>query len=86
LNSIKFPSIFYNSIFYNLTILKLPKVNMKYELTNSDLELILDSLNYSKLKFEEYSHFPNLEFKKDRISEVTELIQKLKSLKVKKED
>lgn len=46
-----------------------------------DLELILESLKYSKIKFEEYDKYPSNEFKTQRINEINELILKIKSLK-----
>jgi hypothetical protein len=55
---------------------------MKEEyLSQQDWNLILESLTYSKLKFEEYEKYPSPEFKQKRIEEVTKLIAKIKSLR-----
>lgn len=51
---------------------------MKIEITEKELQLILESLTYSKLKFEEYSQYPSDEFKTERIKSVEELIKSLK--------
>lgn len=50
-------------------------------LSNKDWGLILESLNYSKQKFEEYDKYPSKEFKQKRVDEITQLISKIKSLK-----
>lgn len=49
-------------------------------LSNKDWALILESLNYSKQKFEEYDKYPSKEFKQERINEINLLISKVKSL------
>lgn len=51
---------------------------MKVEITGEELHLIIESLTYSKLKFEEYSQYPSAEFKKTRVESVENLIRKLK--------
>ena len=43
--------------------------------------MILESLKYTKLKFEEYDKYPSCEYKQKRIDEVNELIAKIKLLK-----
>lgn len=53
---------------------------MNKELTKSDLSFILESLNYTKLHFEEYDKYPNNEFKQKRINDANEVIAKVKSL------
>ena len=49
-------------------------------LTADDCDNILESLKYSKLKFEEYN-YPTYEYKQKKIVEVNQLILKIKSLK-----
>lgn len=51
---------------------------MKIEITKQDVEILIESLTYSKQKFEEYDQYPNEEYKKTRILEVENLIKKLK--------
>ncbi len=59
------------------------KSNSTY-LSASEIAMILESLRYTKKKFEEYpigpEGYPNLDFKKKRIDEVAGLIEKVKSL------
>jgi tRNA A-37 threonylcarbamoyl transferase component Bud32 len=51
------------------------------ELNAVDLQLILESLKYTKLKFEEYQGYPSYEYKQQRISEVNDVIAKIQTLK-----
>lgn len=50
-------------------------------LSSQDWEMILESLKYSKLKFEEYDKYPSADYKQKRVEDVTQLILKIKSLK-----
>jgi len=50
------------------------------KLTNSDLSMILESLKYTKIKFEDYDQYPSLKFKQERIDEVIKVIDKIKVL------
>ena len=50
------------------------------ELTGEEKQMILESLKYTKIKFESYQDYPSQEFKKKRIEEVDSLIQKLKEV------
>ncbi len=50
------------------------KLNLK------DLDFILESLKYTKLKFEEYDKYPPGEFKQKRINEAQDVIVKIKAL------
>lgn len=50
-------------------------------LSNQEWEMILESLKYSKLKFEEYDKYPSVEYKQKRVDEVSQLISKVASLK-----
>jgi hypothetical protein len=45
------------------------------------LATILESLEYSKLKFEEYESYPDAGYKQKRIEEIAQVIKKIKSLK-----
>lgn len=54
---------------------------IKDTLTDEDWEMILESLKYSKLKFEEYDQYTSIEFKKERVEAVSQLIAKIKALK-----
>lgn len=49
---------------------------MDPELDLKDWKFILESLKYSKLKFEDYN-YPTQEFKQDRINEVVSVISKV---------
>lgn len=50
------------------------------KLTSEDLQLIKESLHYTKLKFENYQDYPSIEFKNERIQGVVEVIKKVDSL------
>lgn len=54
---------------------------MVSDLTIHDLDLILESLKYTKLKFEEYQFYPTYEYKQKRIEEVSGVISKVRILK-----
>ena len=47
------------------------------ELESSELELVLESLRYTKQAFERYEQYPSDEFKAGRVTEVQRLIDKL---------
>jgi hypothetical protein len=53
---------------------------MSKELNMNDVNFILESLNYTKLKFEGYE-YPSYEFKQKRLKDVNDIIEKVKSLK-----
>ncbi len=53
---------------------------MSGKLTPQDLEFILESLKYTKLKFEEYKDYPSNEFKQQRVKEVHDVIAKVKAV------
>lgn len=54
-------------------------------LSVKDIEFILESLEYTRLKFENYpigeKGYPSYEYKQQRIQEVTEVIAKVKKIK-----
>jgi hypothetical protein len=52
---------------------------MATELSYQDLSLILESLRYSKIKFETYE-YPSIEIKQQRIKEVESIILKVQNL------
>ncbi len=54
---------------------------MDKEINIEDLELILESLRYTKLRFEEYDQYPSYEFKQKRIMNVVSVITKVEKLK-----
>ena len=54
---------------------------MKHELTISDLNFILESLEYTRKSFEEYKLYPSYEFKQKRIGEVNDVMDKVRTLK-----
>jgi hypothetical protein len=51
------------------------------KLTDEDWDLILESLGYTKKRFEEYDKYPTYDFKQEQIERVTQLISKIKSIK-----
>lgn len=42
--------------------------------------MILESLMYTKQKFENYENYPSKEFKQKRVDEINQLILKIKSV------
>ena len=46
-------------------------------LTMEDLSIIKESLNYTKLKFEDYQGYPSYEFKQKRVTEITNILNKV---------
>jgi len=46
-----------------------------------EITMILESLSYTKLKFEEYEKYPSYEYKQQRVKEVNDLILKIKELR-----
>tara|TARA_B100000780_G_C21023631_1_gene410313 strand:+ start:699 stop:878 length:180 start_codon:yes stop_codon:yes gene_type:complete len=54
---------------------------MNEELTKADLDFILTSLDYTKLKFEYYQEYPSYEFKRKELERVEKVIAKVRKLK-----
>ena len=56
---------------------------MKEELTISDLNFILKSLEYTRKNFQEYQQNPNYsyEYRQKRIKEVNDVMEKIRTLK-----
>ncbi len=54
---------------------------MSNELTLPDLEFILESLRYTKLRFEEYDRYPSYEYKQGRINDVLSVMAKVQALR-----
>lgn len=50
------------------------------KLTQEEISMIIESLNYTKLKFEDYDKYPSQEYKQKRIKEVNDLILKIKQI------
>ncbi len=53
---------------------------MDTKLTQQDLKFILESLQYTKLKFEDYQKYPSHEYKQKRIKEVQGVMSKAKDI------
>lgn len=53
---------------------------MSTQLSNKDLRFILESLQYTKVKFESYDLYPSNEFKLKRLEEVEKIIDKIQSI------
>lgn len=51
------------------------------QLTNEDLDFILESLKYTKRNFEDYEKYPSYEYKQSRIKSVNDLADKIKTIK-----
>lgn len=51
------------------------------DLTLADLDMIITSLEYTRLKFDEYSKYPSYEYKQSRISEVNATIAKVAAIR-----
>jgi hypothetical protein len=52
---------------------------MATTLSSKDLDFILESLKYTKIKFETYDLYPSHEFKLQRIKEVETVISKVQN-------
>lgn len=52
-------------------------------LTLEDINFILESLKYTKLKFEEYQGYPSYEYKQGRIEDVNKVAAKVAAIKAK---
>lgn len=53
---------------------------MTKQFTPKELEFILESLKYTKIKFEEYNNYLSREFKQKRVNEVDDVIAKVKTI------
>jgi len=53
----------------------------KVELSNEDLDFMLESLKYTKKAFEDYQDYPSYEYKQSRIKTVNDLVDKIKTIK-----
>lgn len=54
---------------------------MENELNINDLKFIITSLEYTRLNFQEYQHYPSEDYRKERIDDVNKVINKVKTLK-----
>lgn len=50
------------------------------KLSKGDKEFIIESLNYTKLKFENYDKFPSYTYKQEQLKKVNDIILKVKKL------
>lgn len=50
------------------------------KLTLEDLQLIKESLQYTKLKFEDYQNYPSTEFKNEEVKRVQDVLLKVSNL------
>lgn len=48
------------------------------EITKQEWNLILESLNYTKRAYEDYTHYPTYDFKQQQIKFVSDLIIKIR--------
>ena len=53
---------------------------MTIQFSIKELELILECLNYTKIKFEGYNDYPSYEFKHKRVKEVDDVIAKVNAV------
>ena len=53
----------------------------KVKLSKKDWNIILESLNYSKYKFENYEKYPSYDYKQQRVNDVLEVILKVKEFR-----
>lgn len=56
---------------------------MMDDLTTEDLNFIAESLEYTRLKFENYTGYPSYEFKRQRLNDVSVLLTKIRALRQK---
>lgn len=54
---------------------------MDTALTIEDLKIILESLKYTRLTFENYQTYPSYDYKLKRIEEVNAVIEKINQIK-----
>lgn len=50
-------------------------------LNSHDVQMILESLAYTRKAFEEYQDYPSYEFKQERIKEVDGVIEKVRAMR-----
>ncbi len=53
---------------------------MSVQLNRRDISVILESLKFTKQHRENYQHYPSYEFKRTQVSEVEEVIAKVRVL------
>ena len=51
------------------------------ELTRDDLYFILESLDFTLQRFQDYDRYPSYEFKQERIAEVQSLQKKIRAMR-----
>ena len=52
-----------------------------HQLNDEELSIIIESLGYTKTKFESYAHYPSPEFQRERVSLVGNLISKVRQIR-----
>lgn len=60
--------------------------NEPLPLTGSDLGLLLESLRYTRQRFESYDGYPSEDFRRDQLRRVDEVVTKLRSMHAVGED
>lgn len=50
-------------------------------LSFKDVEMVLESLKYTKMNFENCQYYPSYEYKQDRIKQVEEVITNVRALR-----
>ena len=53
---------------------------MQNELMPGDLGFILESLRYTKMRFEDYKYYPDEDFRRQRIAECESVIARVRAL------
>ena len=53
---------------------------MTEKLTQQELEMIREALNYTKRSIQNYEHYPSYEFKQQRLNEVDTVRQKISQM------
>lgn len=54
--------------------------NIDEKLTGNDIAFILESLKYTRMKFESYKYYPNEKFRKEQIERVDTVMSKVRVL------
>lgn len=50
-------------------------------LTSSELSMLIESLEYTRQRFEDYAAYPSLEFKRHSVLEADSLLAKLRAMR-----
>lgn len=52
-----------------------------HELTDGELDIVLESLKWSRYKLQEYTQYPSYEYKQQRIKEVSDVETKVHGIR-----